>query len=161
TASLFGGPGGNTFRGAPTSSSLTASAYDLLLLGFFTVNASAGSSSDAAYLTDSPGADSFVARPDGSASLSSQTFSLNVRQFAAVAAYASVGNDSAALFGRAGLANSFAAGPVGTGINVASLSSPGVYTVATVGFASVQATAGSSNDVAQLTDSAGDDVYIG
>jgi hypothetical protein len=134
-------------------------------LNFVTVNATAGSGSDAAYLQDSPGNDSFTARPDGTATLSYQTAGqVNLSQYPTASVYGSTGSDAAYLFGRPAMQNSFTAGPVapgGTLINVASLSSPGIYAVAVVGFATVTATQGSNNDLAQLTDSPGDDDFSG
>jgi hypothetical protein len=163
TAYLLGPPAPAILRGAPAASSLTPTipGYDLLVLNFFTVNATAGSSGDAAYLTDSPGNDTLTARPDGSAALDYQTAGhINLSQYPTVAAYGSTGSDTAYLFGHAGLPNSFTAGPVapgGTLINVATLSSPNAYSVSVVGFATVRAFNGSANDLAQLTSAPGDD----
>src|SRR5262249_37760209 len=148
---------------------------DLLVLNFFTVNATAGSSgSDAAYLQDSPGNDSFTARPDATAALDYQSAGhINLTQYATVAVYGRTGSatanpyrrpETANLYGRASTTNNFTAGPVASGnslLNVASLSSPNHYAVAVVGFATVTATNGSPNDLAQLTDSPGDDNFSG
>src|SRR5262249_4600875 len=102
SASLVGSSSATIFRGAPANSSLTpsGSGYDLSLLSFFTVSATAGSSSDAAYLQDSPGNDSFTARPDGTATLDYQSAGhLNLSQYPTMAVYGSAGKDNAYLYG--------------------------------------------------------------
>jgi hypothetical protein len=171
TANVQGAPVPSVFRGAPGFSSLTPTSpgYDLLFVGFFTINATAGSSGgDAAYLQDSPGTDSFKARPDTTDSLNYESAgSLSLAQYATVVVQGSAGGDTADLFGRAGMINSFVASPVAPGgilTNVATLSSQGVYSVAVIGFPTVNAHNGSADDLAQLTSAPGDDtgsIFVG
>src|SRR5262249_27170352 len=121
------------------------------------VSATAGAGgSDTANLSDSPGNDVFTAGADGRAALDYQTAGhVNVTNFASVAVTATAGSDNAYLSGRPGTPNTFTASPT-----TATLAGGG-YTVSVVGFKAVRATAGSSQDVANLYDSAGDDLYAG